>query len=125
MVMNFAAYLWDFLVAAFIIFLFVMWIWLLITTFGDLFRRRDMGAFGKVLWFIFLLFLPYLGVFLYLLTQSRGMAQRDVDRAMEARDHLRATIGFSVADELKKLDQLKADGKISDAEYKELRARLI
>lgn len=123
--MNFASNLWDFILGAFIIFLFIMWIWLLISVFGDLFRRKDMSAGAKVIWMIALLFFPYLGVFVYLLTQSDGMAQRDADRVTEARDQLRATIGYSVADELTKLEGLKADGKITADEYATLRARLI
>ncbi|MCC5975658.1 MAG: PLDc_N domain-containing protein [Rubellimicrobium sp.] len=125
MVMNFASNLWHFFLGAFIIFLFVMWIWLLVSVFADLFRRKDMSGVAKVIWILFLLFLPYLGVFAYLLTQADGMAKRDADRMTEARDQLRATIGYSVADELIKLDQLKADGKLSAEEYTTLRARLV
>lgn len=116
---------WNFLVDVFIIFLFIMWIWLLISVFGDLFRRRDVSGFGKVIWILFLLFLPLLGVFLYLLTQSSGMDRRNQEAAQEAREHLRQVVGFSVAEELTKLEGLKAQGKISEEEYKRLRAKLV
>lgn len=116
---------WNFLVDVFVIFLFIMWIWLLISVFGDLFRRRDVSGFGKVIWILFLLFLPLLGVFLYLLTQSSGMDRRNQEAAQEARDHLRQVVGFSVAEELTKLEGLKAQGKISEEEYKRLRAKLV
>jgi hypothetical protein len=125
MVMNFASNLWDFLVGAFIIFLFVMWIWLLVRVLGDIFRRIDLSGFGKVGWIIFLFVLPYVGVFGYLLTQGGGMAERDTDAAVATRDQLRSAIGFSIADELAKLESLKADGKITTAEYAKLRARLV
>ena len=116
---------WNFLVDVFVIFLFIMWIWLLISVLGDLFRRKDVGGAAKVIWIIFLLFLPDLGVFAYLLTQGSGMGSRDAEAARAARDQLRHVVGFSVADELAKLETLKAEGKISAGEYDTLRARLI
>jgi hypothetical protein len=125
MLMNFASNLWHFLVAAFVVFLFVMWILLLLRVFSDVFRRRDLSGLGKVAWIIFLIMLPYLGVFAYLLTQGGGMADRDASAAEAARDQLRSTIGFSVADELAKLDAMKADGKLTADEHARLRARLM
>ncbi len=116
---------WVYLVNVFVIFLFIMWIWLLISVFGDVFRRRDMSGGAKVIWVIFLILLPYLGVFAYLLTQGGSMADRDAKAVEAAREHLRSTIGFSVADEIVKLDALKADGKITAAEYTTLRGRLV
>ncbi len=107
------------------IFLFVMWFWLLITIVSDLFRRRDVGGFAKVLWIIFLLLLPLLGVLAYVLTQSRGMSERHVANVSRAREELREFVGVSAADELVKLDKLKADGAISADEYARLRARVI
>jgi energy-coupling factor transporter transmembrane protein EcfT len=108
-----------------VVFLVVMWFWLLITVIGDLFRRDDVGGFAKVLWIIFLVFAPYLGVFAYLLTQSSGMAARSRRNAEAARDELRAVVGFSAADEIAKLDKLKAAGSITAEEYARLRAQAI
>ena len=108
----------SFLFGVLVIFLIVMWFWLLITVIGDLFRRHDTGGFAKVLWIIFLVFAPYLGVFAYLLTQGTGMAHRSREAAMGARDDLRQMVGFSAADELVKLDKLKASGSITIA-YRE------
>jgi hypothetical protein len=116
---------WTFLVDVFVIFMFVLWIWLLISVFSDLFRRRDVSGGAKVLWVIFLVVLPYLGVLAYLLTQSGGMAERNQAQAMKAREEMRNLVGFSVADEIKKLDELKAKGSITDAEYQKLRTKLI
>jgi hypothetical protein len=115
----------TFLVDLFVIFVFIMWIWLLITVFSDLFRRHDISGGGKVIWVIFLIVLPYLGVLAYLLTQGGGMAERQQAQANKAREELRTMVGYSVADEIKKLDELKAAGSISDAEYGKLRAKLV
>lgn len=117
-VLNFAWF-------ALVVFLFVLWLWLLISVIGDLFRRHDIGGFGKVLWIIFLVVLPYLGVFLYILTQGRGMGDRHVAQVKEAQKELREFVGFSPADELKKLDDLKAAGTISAEEHARLRAKVI
>ena len=116
---------WNFLVDAFVIFMFVVWLWLLVSVFSDLFRRSDISGGGKVIWVIFLIVLPYLGVFAYLLTQGGGMSQRSDEQARKAREEIRGMVGFSAADELKKLDELKAKGSITDAEYARMRARLV
>jgi cbb3-type cytochrome oxidase subunit 3 len=115
----------NFLLDVFSIFMFVLWFWLLITVIGDLFRRHDISGFGKAIWVIALILFPYLGIFIYLITQSRGMAERNAQRAQQARDELRQVVGFSVADEIEKLERLKHAGTISDVEYGRLRARLV
>jgi hypothetical protein len=114
----------NFVTNTFAIFMFILWFWLLITVIGDLFRRHDVSGFAKVLWVILLVVLPYIGIFAYLLTQGGGMAERNQARAQEARDELRHVIGFSAADEIEKLDRLKATGSISANEYTQLRSRL-
>jgi len=114
----------NFVTNTFAIFMFILWFWLLITVIGDLFRRHDISGFGKVLWVILLIVLPYIGIFAYLLTQGGGMAERNQARAQEARDELRQVVGFSAADEIEKLDRLKAAGAISENEYTQLRSRL-
>jgi hypothetical protein len=103
----------NFLADAFAIFMFVIWFWLFITVSRDIFRRHDMSAFAKVLWVIALILFSYIGIFAYLLTQGRGMAERDEARVKEAEDDLRRIVGFSAADEIAKLDKLKATGAIS------------
>ena len=115
----------NFLLDLFVIFMFVLWIWLLISVFSDLFRRHDISGGAKVVWVIFLIILPYLGVLAYVLTQGGGMAERQQDQAQKAKEELRNAVGFSVADEIKKLDDLKARGSINDAEYTKLRGRLV
>jgi uncharacterized membrane protein len=114
----------TFLLDALFIFFFVVWFWILIRVLMDLFRRKDMSGVSKVLWVIFLVVLPYIGIFAYLLTQGWSMGERDVEQAEAAREQLRSVVGFSAADEIVKLDQLKASGAISEAEYKKLRDKL-
>lgn len=125
MVMSEGFTFWNFITDVFSIFLFVLWLWLLITIYSDLFRRHDVSGVGKVLWVLFLLFLPFIGILAYVLTQGSGMAERNQARAVEARDELRKVVGFSAADEIEKLGKLKAAGTITDAEYSKMRARLL
>jgi hypothetical protein len=80
---------------------------------------------GKALWVIGLIVFPYLGVFIYLISQSRGMAERQNRRVEQARGELRQIVGFSIADEIEKLERLKNSGAISSEEYASLRARAI
>ena len=103
----------NFIADAFTIFMFILWFWLLIVVSGDLFRRHDVSGFAKVLWVIAFILFSYLGVFAYLLTQGRGMAERNKAQANEAREELRQIVGFSAADEIAKLDRLKASGSIT------------
>ena len=116
---------WSFLADVITIFFFVVLLWLLFIVFSDLFRRHDISGWGKALWVIGLVIFPYLGVLIYLITQSRGMAERSLQQAHRARDELRQVVGFSAADEIKKLDELKKSGAISDAEFARLRAKLV
>jgi hypothetical protein len=115
----------NFLADAFAVFILVLWLWLFITVARDLFRRKDVSGWGKVLWVIFLIILPYIGIFAYILTQGRGMAERNEERARQVRDGLRHVIGFSVADEIEKLQRLKESGSISEQEFDRLRARVV
>lgn len=115
----------NFLADAFAIFIFILWFWLFITTASDLFRRQDISGFGKVLWVILLIVLPYIGIFAYILTQGGGMAERNRAQARQARDELRQVVGFSVADELAKLERLVSENSISKEEYARLRARIL
>jgi hypothetical protein len=115
----------NFLMDVLGIFIFVVWFWLLITVFADLFRRHDISGWIKAIWVIALIVFPYLAILAYLIFQSRGMAERNVQQAQQARDELRRVVGFSAADEIEKLERLKKTGSISDAEFTRLRARLV
>src|SRR6202044_4226255 len=94
------------------VFGFVVWFWLLVAIYGDLFRRHDISGWGKALWVLVLVLTSYLGIFAYVITQGRGMAERNAQQAQQTRDELRRVIGFSVADEITKLGQLKRLGRI-------------
>jgi cbb3-type cytochrome oxidase subunit 3 len=87
-----------------------------VTTFPD-------GA--KALWVIALVLTSYLGIFAYLITQGKGMAERNAQQTQQAREELRRVVGYSAADEITKLDQLKKSGSITDDEFRRLRTNLI
>src|SRR5215471_14135859 len=95
----------NFLMDALAIFIFIVWFWLLITVFADLFRRHDISGWIKAIWVIALIVFPYLAVLAYLIFQGKGMAERNVQQSQQARDELRRVVGFSVADEIDKLDR--------------------
>src|SRR5215471_12420101 len=115
----------NFLIDVLTISIFVFWVWLAITVALDLFRRTDVSGWGKALWVIGWIVFPFIAVLAYLIFQGRGMAERNQQRAEQARDELRRVIGFSAADEIDKLDRLKKAGTINDAEFARLRARLV
>ena len=115
----------NFLMNVVAIFAFVVWFWLLVIIYGDLFRRHDISGWGKAVWVLALVLTSYLGILAYLITQGRGMAERNAQQAQQARDELRSVVGYSVADEITKLVQLKKSGSITDDEFKRLRAKLV
>jgi hypothetical protein len=115
----------NFLMNAIAVFGFVVWFWLLIVIYGDLFRRHDISGLGKALWVLGLVLTSYFGIFAYLITQGRGMAERNAAQVEQAREELRRVVGYSVADEITKLDQLRKSGAITDDELKRLRAKLV
>jgi hypothetical protein len=115
----------NFLMDVLAVFIFIVWFWLLIIVFSDLFRRHDISGWTKAIWVIALIVFSYIAILAYLIFQGRGMAERNVQQAQQARDELRRVVGFSAADEIQKLDALKKAGSISDAEFARLRARLV
>jgi Phospholipase_D-nuclease N-terminal len=118
---SFANFLMDVLT----LFAFVIWFWLAISVCGDLFRREDISGWGKALWVIGVILFPYIGVLAYMISQGKGMAERSVARVQQAREELRNVIGFSVADEIEKLDRLKHSRSITEDEFTRLRAKLV
>ena len=105
-----------------VFFLWIIWIWLLITVFADLFRRKDIGGGTKVLWFIFVIILPYLGVFVYLIAQHDGMADRSVKQVQQAQEQLMAT---TAAGSIAQAKELLDSGAITQAEYDALKAKAL
>jgi hypothetical protein len=112
-------------------FLFFIWIWLLIVVFSDLFRSHDLSGWAKALWTIFIIVVPYLGVFIYLIARGHKMQEHAMQAAKEQdvafRQYVQQAAGSSpsAADELAKLADLKAKGVISDAEYEQLKAKAL
>ena len=110
-------------------FLFFIWIWLLIVVFGDIFRSHDLSGFAKALWIIFVILVPYLGVFVYLIARGHKMQEHQIEaaKAQDAamRQYVQGVTATSPADELTKLADLKAKGVIDDAEYERLKAQAL
>jgi Short C-terminal domain/Phospholipase_D-nuclease N-terminal len=111
-----------------IFFAWVAWFWILITVFGDLFRRHDIGGWGKAAWVVFLIVLPFLGTLVYLIAQHDGMRERSV-KQVEAQQaafdrYVRETAGGSAA-EIAKAKELLDSGAISQAEFEAIKAKAV
>jgi hypothetical protein len=110
-------------------FLFVIWIWLLFAVFSDIFRSDDLSGWGKGLWSIFVILVPYLGVFVYIIARGHKMQEHSMRAAaaQEAalRDHIRDVSGSdsSPADQIAKLAELRDKGAIDEAEFQRLKAQ--
>ena len=113
-------------------FLFVIWIWLLIVVFSDIFRSHDLSGWGKALWTIFVIVLPYLGVFIYLIARGHKMGEHAVQDAQEQDAAMRRYVqnvvssdGRSTADEIARLADLRDRGVISEEEFQQAKAKAI
>lgn len=113
------------------IFLFVAWIWLLVSIYSDIFRSEDLGGWGKALWALFVLVLPFLGTFVYLIARGGSMTERSADRmaankrATDAYIREVASSRPSTADEISKLASLADSGAITAEEFQTQKARLL
>jgi hypothetical protein len=115
----------QFLLGMLYIFFFVIWFWLLIAIFSDLFRRHDISGVVKALWIIGVIVFSYLGILVYFITQGHGMAKRNQEQAKEIQDQIRQQAGYSSADELEKLKKLHDAGTLSDDEYAAQKAKVL
>ena len=113
-------------------FLFFIWLWMLITVFGDIFRSEDLSGWGKALWSIFIIVVPYLGVFVYLIARGHKIGEHaaaDAKAQDEAfKQYVRQTTGTSsasTADELERLAKLHDQGILNDAEYAQAKAKAL
>lgn len=125
-----AAYeLGDALVTVLAIFFFVIWIWIVITILMDLFRDHEESGWAKAAWVFFLIFIPFLTALVYLIVRGPGMRQRAIAEQVEAKKqfdaYVQQTAGTSPVDELKKLDEMKKSGSISDEDYEKMKARIV
>jgi len=112
--------------------LFFIWIWILIAVFGDIFRSDDLGGFGKTLWIIFVIVVPYLGVFIYLIARGKGMQERSIAAALAqdaaTRRYIQSVAGSgpaSAADEIARLSDLRDKGTITEKEFQQLKAKAL
>jgi ABC-type multidrug transport system fused ATPase/permease subunit len=113
-------------------FLFIIWIWLLIMVFFDIFRSHDMGGWAKALWVIFIIIFPFLGVLVYLIARGGSMQERRIQEAKQQQkafdSYVRETAGTPGADtatQLSKLADLKNQGVLSNDEFETQKAKLL
>jgi hypothetical protein len=120
----------DLLWTMVIFFLWIMWFWLLFTIIADVFRRDDISGAKKTLWIVFAILLPFLGVFVYLITQNVGMTERQLDRTRAQREqfdeYVRQTAGGGgAAGEIEKAKQLLDSGAITQAEFDAIKQKAL
>lgn len=114
-----------------IFFAFVVWIWILITVMIDIFRRHDTSGWIKVLWIAFIIVLPYLGVFVYLILEHRGMSERTVKRQREAKAEFDeyvqsvATPRSDPTEQIARAKQMLDSGTITQTEFEQIKARAL
>ena len=113
-----------------IFFIWVAWIWMMITILSDVFRRRDIGGWAKAAWTVFMILVPFLGALIYLIANSDGMAQRRAEdvRGQRAQmdDYVRSVAGSGgAAAEIDKAKQLLDTGAINQAEFEALKAKAL
>ncbi|HET9674987.1 MAG TPA: SHOCT domain-containing protein [Gaiellaceae bacterium] len=118
--------LWTLLV----FFLWVLWFWLLIKIIADIFRRHDASGFKKVIWLIFILFVPFIGAFAYIIANGDGMAQRDMERAQASQaqfnDYVQSVASpGGAAAEIDKAKKLLDSGAITQSEYDAIKAKAL
>ena len=110
-------------------FMFFIWIWLLIIVFSDIFRSHDLSGWAKALWVIFIILVPYLGVFVYLIARGHKMAEHAAEAAAAqdaaARQYIQQVTSTSSAEELEKLARLREQGVIDEAEYQSLKTKTL
>ena len=110
--------------------LFFIWIWILISVFADIFRSEDMGGGGKAIWILFVILLPYLGVFVYLIARGKGMQERSI-KQMQAQEQATRQYIQSIAPASSATDQIASakglldSGAISQAEFDALKAKAL
>ena len=111
-------------------FLLFAWIWILISIIGDLFRDHELSGVAKAVWVFFLVFLPFLGVLLYLIVRGNGMRDRTIKAQVDAKKQFDSYVqeqahAGSAADELHKLAELKDKGALSAEEFDRAKSKLL
>jgi len=114
---------WDFVWAMIVFYFWFMLIWIFIRIFADIFHRRDLSGGMKAIWLLALLFVPFLGALVYMIT--RKPTEQDREELVQAQEAQRRVAGYSAADEIAKLEQLKASGALTQEEYDRAKARAL
>ena len=114
----------------FVFFMWILWFWLLFTVFADLFRRHDVSGWGKALWVIFVIILPFLGVFIYLIAEGKGMGERNVKQAQQAQAQMDSYVRSvastgGAADQISQAKSLLDAGTITQAEFDQLKTKAL
>jgi type VI protein secretion system component VasK len=115
---GFGSVLWTMI----IFFFWVMFIWMFIAIFGDIFRRNDLSGWAKTGWILLIFVVPFLGILIYVIARPK-MTEQDKQMLMQAQEAQRRMQGYSAADEVAKLAKLRDEGKITAAEYEEMKKR--
>jgi hypothetical protein len=119
----------DVLWTMLIFFAWVIWFWILITIFADVFRRHDISGWKKAIWVVFLIVTPFLGVLIYLIVNHEGMNERNVRQARASQeqfsDYVKSVSGGGAAAEIEKAKQLLDSGAISQAEFEQIKAKAL
>ncbi len=113
-----------------IFFAFVVWLWILFTVFGDIFRREDISGWIKAIWVIFVILLPYFGVFVYLIAEHKGMTERSIQAQERAKSQFDQYVQSAAAksdptEQIAKAKQMLDAGTISQAEYEQLKQKAL
>ena len=112
-----------------VFFVWVAWFMLLFHVIGDVFRRRDIGGGSKTLWLIVVLLVPFLGVFVYLIANNQGIAERNAEQVATAKretdDYVRSVAGSGAAGEIERAKALLDSGTISQQEFDAIKAKAI
>ena len=120
----------DVIWTMFIFFLWILWFWLLFTVFADVFRRHDISGLGKTGWILFCIFLPFLGVFIYLISQGQHMAERNTAQVTAQKaamdEYVRETAGTSgAASEIDTAKKLLDSGAITQEEFNSIKQKAL
>jgi len=119
---TFGQLMWSFLV----FFTWILFFWMLFAVIGDIFRRHDISGWGKAGWIIFAVFLPFLGIFVYLIANSKGMAERNMKQVQTAQAdtdaYIKSVVGTDPAATIEKGHELLEKGALTQAEFEQLKA---
>jgi hypothetical protein len=123
---TFGDVMWSF----FVFFAWILFFWLLITVFGDLFRRHDISGWGKAGWSLFVIFLPFLGCFVYLISQGHAMAERNVQQAQAAQSQMDSYVRSVAAtgdpaDQIARAKELLDKGALTQAEFDQIKGKAL